>query len=242
MQILENSRQIPKTKEYMSNKKYCDYLYGYLQTISHWDGILGHPRYVYKNVINFSRMAQDLDKTRQTVSKKFKAMLEGDPQHDVMPLIQLNEDGTKYELVYLTGNLAMLVPDETLKVLVSALNDNAISIYVYLLNRYIANGEQEFRFTYAELKTAVGLGNKSHGNNYQVRAILFVLYKLGLLTYKEKTVETDKGLIKTQNYITWMTNDIDILPEEINEEDQKDEKRWTLYTKITGRGKTEKIS
>ena len=106
------------------------------------------------------------------------------------PLIQLNEDGTKYELVYLTGNLAMLVPDETLKILVSTLNENTISVYVYLLNRYIANGENSYKFSYTELKTAIGLGNKSHGNNYQIRAILFVLSKLGLLKYKEELLQT----------------------------------------------------
>ena len=232
MKILENSRQIPKVRKYMSNKKYCDYLYGYLQTISHWDGIIGHPRYVYKDAINFTRIAEDLDKTRQTISKKFKAMIEGDVQNEVSPLIQLSQDGTKYELIYLTGNLAMLVPDETLKILVSTLSENTISVYVYLLNRYIANGENSFKFTYAELKTAIGLGSKSHGNNYQIRAILFVLFKLGLLKYKEEFLKTQHGLIKTENYITWMTNKINIFPEQINNEDNKDEKRKMLYNKM----------
>lgn len=232
MHILDNSRQIPKTKDYIANSKYCDYLYGYLQSMSNWDGIVGHPRYVYKKSISYSRIAEDLDKSRQTISKKFKSMLEGDIKNNMLPLIKQSEDGTKYELVYLEGNLAMLVPETTLQVLVSTLNDNTISTYVYLLNRYLANNEREFQFSYTELKNAIGIGNKSHGNNYIITSILFVLKKIGLLNWEERKVVTETGLMKSEHYITWMTNDIEDLPEDM------DDKGWKLFSKMTGREKS----
>ena len=54
LQIADNSRQIPKDKIYLKNTTYHDYLYGYLQSKAHWDGVVGHPRVVPKKEVNFS--------------------------------------------------------------------------------------------------------------------------------------------------------------------------------------------
>ena len=107
----------------------------------------------------------------------------------------------------------MLIPQSTLEVLVSALNDNAISVYVYLFNRYYANGCREFQFSYAELKNAIGIAVKSNGNNYIISCILFVLNKIGLLEYKAQNVVNEEGRTVCQNYVTWMTNEIDDFPD-----------------------------
>ena len=238
MRILDNSRQIPKDKNYIANSNYCDYLYGYLQAMSSWDGIVGHPRYVFKKSINYSRIANDLGKSRQTISKKFKQMIDGDIENNMKPLIRLSQDGDKYELIYLEGNLAMLVPQTTLQVLVSTLNENSISLYVYLLNRYLANASREYQFSYPELKNAIGIGNKSHGNNSTISSILFILKKIGLLDYRERKMITENGLVKSEHYITWMTNEIEGLPSDI-EDQSKDKKRWDLYKKMTGKERTE---
>ena len=82
----------------------------------------------------------------------------------------------------------MLVPDGTLKVLVSTLKENAISIYVYLLNRYIANGDRKFQFSYSELKNVIGISSASNGNNYIISSILFVLSKIDLLKTEQRTI------------------------------------------------------
>lgn len=231
MRIVDNSRQIPKTKNYIANSNYCDYLYGYLQAMSNWDGVIGHPRYVYKKSINYSRIAADLNKSRQTISKKFKLMIEGDAENGMLPLIRLSEDGQRYQLIYLEGNLAMLVPQNTLQVLVSALSENSISLYVYLLNRYIANKENKFQFSFTQLKNAVGLCANSHGNNGAIVSILFVLKRIGLLDYKEVKMVAETGLIRTEHYVMWMTNVIDGLPQVIEGKGQE------LYNKMTMEGK-----
>ena len=207
MKILENSRQIPKGKEqYLSNLKYCDYLYSYLQVISKWSGKPGDLRYVPKKDCSFVAMAEALGVTRQTVSKKFKSMVEGQP--DSIALIRKQKD--KYILLPIQKNLAMLVPYGTLQVLTSTVTENVISIYVYLLNRYLANYQQRFRYTVDQLKSVIGISTKTRSNNYIISSILLLLEKLGLLkkqTYKDEN--------QTYSFIEWMTNQIDDLPDQL---------------------------
>jgi len=65
-------------------------------------------------------------------------MLEGEP--DSVALIRKEKDC--YILLPIEKSLAMLVPYGTLQVLVSTVTENVISVYVYLLNRYLASQEQ----------------------------------------------------------------------------------------------------
>lgn len=210
MKILENSRQIPKDDQvYLSNLSYCDYLYAYLQRISKWSGKKDQPRYVLKKDCSFVAMAEALGVHRQTISKKFKAMLEGQP--DSVALIRKQKD--RYVLLPIETKLAMLVPYGTLQVLVSTVTQNVISIYVYLLNRYIASGDNPFRYTVDELKAVVGLSTKTRSNNYIISSILFLLERLGLLKKQKKIVDD-----QTHSFITWMTNEIDDLPQQLRDQ------------------------
>lgn len=208
MRILENSRQIPKDEEYLANIKYCDYLYAYLQVISKWDGTQNGLRYIPKSQCSFVKIAQALGINRQTASKKFKSMLEGQP--DSVALIR--KEKKYYVLLPIEKKLAMLVPYGTLQVLTSTVNENVISVYVYLLNRYLASKEQSFRYTINQLKAVIGISTRTRSNNYIISSILFLLEKLGLVRC-EKRVENNE----TVSYVTWMTNEIDDLPEELRE-------------------------
>ena len=197
--------------------------------MSKWDGIVGHPRYVYKKDINYSKIANDLDKSRQTISKRFKEMLEGTKENEestIAPLVRLSQDGKRYELIALQSNLAMLVPKSTLRVLVSALNDNTISIYVYLFNRYYASGCKEFQFSYKELKNVIGIMANSNGNHYIISSILFILKKIGLLEYRIEKKINEENRIVTECYIEWMTAVIEDLPQDFSEKGRE------LYKKI----------
>lgn len=46
--IKPNSRQIPSSEDILSNAKYCDLLYGYLQNISKRDVSKSNCRYILK--------------------------------------------------------------------------------------------------------------------------------------------------------------------------------------------------
>lgn len=201
MQIAEDSRQVPKTKDYLSNKKYCDILYSYLQTISVWDGINGHPRSFSKKEKNFQKIGENIGKSRQTVAKKFNALME---------LGLIKEGENNYELIILESDLASLIPLETLRILVNTMNENTISIYVYLLNRYYAaqsSGQQEFMFTLSQLKGVIGVSTSTRSNDYIINDILTILKKIGLLEIDCRD-EEDKfsGDIKSNLYVTSMSN------------------------------------
>lgn len=134
LKIQPNSRQVPKTKDICANKKYYDILYAYLQCISVRDELTGI-RYFTKKDINFSKLGDMFNLSRQTVSTKFKNLKE-------LGLVEEMKDN--YKLVELNANLASLVPYNTLKLITDTLNENSISTYIYLLNCYYANDCRPF--------------------------------------------------------------------------------------------------
>lgn len=223
--VKPNSRQVPSSKDIMSNAKYCDLLYCHLQNISYRDPEINNCRYIQKKDIKFSTIADQLGMSRQTVSKKFKAMLDG--QKDSIPLIRYDEKEKKYYLIDLDKSIATLVEHNTLQILVSCLQQRVISIYVHLLNRYYSQRFKEFSYTMTQLKKVVGLGYQSTGNNYIINSALIVLKKIGLIKYRYEQVKNEGQHDKTICYITWMTNELDGLPEDLN-----DEKIETAYKKF----------
>ena len=193
MKIEKDSRQVPKVKDIMADVKYCDILYCYFQNLSKWDGVIGHPRTFTKKEKNFSKISAALKISRQTISKKFNNLLE---------LGLIRETDNNYELVILDADIASLIPVETLKVLVSALNENAISIYVYLLNRFIANKEQEFMFTKSQLKAMLGFSINTRSNDYIIDGILMVLQKLELIKVEIRNIlDEPSNEIKSYLYL-----------------------------------------
>lgn len=213
LKVKPNSRQIPSSRQILSNARYCDLLYGYLQSISKRDERKNNCRYVLKKDVKFLQIGEMIGMSRQTVSKKFKAMLEG--QEDSLPLIKFSPEEKKYYLIDLDRSIATLVEHNTLQVMIATLQERVLSVYIYLLNRYIASGENEFIYTKEQIKKVLGIGYKSDGNNYIINSILIVLRKLGLLDFR---YEEDRQKNKTYTYITWMTNEIDGLPEDLRDE------------------------
>ena len=203
--IKNNSRQVPDNKIICADKKYYDILYGYLQKVSEQEEDDGNiVRYVPMKDINFSELGRIFGLTRQTVSKKMNNL-------EAMGLVIKNEKKKRYELMILEPNVAALIPYNTLKLLVDTLSENSISTYVYLLSRYIANHENPFQFTLAQVKTNIGISTSTKSNDNIVTNILFVLEKIGLIKYSLGTEkhESEFGNVKTIYQIDWMTNDIE---------------------------------
>lgn len=95
--------------------------------------------------------------------------------------MEKDDDNKRYLLRQLENVTATLVPYNTLRQLVNALNRNTINIFVYLLNRYIASGETEFIITHKELKDRIGISSSSSSNNIVINDILDILQRLGLV-------------------------------------------------------------
>ena len=187
--IIKNSRQIPKTKNLMSNELYSDMLYSYLQVISYFEQETG-TRFIPKKEIKFTQIAEALNITRQTASAKFKKLLE-------MKLLILNEKLARYEFKILDKTIANLVPVETLRKLVSAFNENTINIYMVILNNWYTNKQKPYALPLNTIKTFIGLSTKTRSNNYIITDLLEILKKLKLLNYELSYQSQEDGSTKT---------------------------------------------
>lgn len=199
LKIQPNSRQIPKSKDICANKKYYDILYSYLQCISERNE--EGKRYFYKKDINFSKLGEVFNLSRQTVSTKFKNL------KDLGLIIEIDKD--IYYLAELSADIASLVPYNTLKLITDTLNDNSISTYVYLLNCYYSNDCCPFQFTLDQVKNHIGISTATRSNNDIITNILYVLEKIGLIKYSLSTVKQDNSNfknIKTIYQLDWLTN------------------------------------
>ena len=153
--IQNNSRQVPSIERYTADKKYSDLLYGILQEMSYSEVINENiTRYVDKKDIVFSKLADRIDLTRQVVSTKFKNLIK-------LGLIEYIDNERRYKLNYLDKSVSALVPFETLRKLNNTLSQNSISLFVYLLKRYIANNQKEFIVTMGQMKRFIGIASNS---------------------------------------------------------------------------------
>ena len=199
LQVQKNSRQIPSSKVYTADKEYNDLLYGYLQEISYPETINGKTnRYISKKQKNFSEISSALGgkMSRQTVSKRFAYLLD-------IGLLEYEEKYERYKLNLLDKNVSTLVPFETLRCINNALSVHAISIYVHLLNRYIAEQEKEFMINLTELISFIGLSPFANKNRMAVGDILKVLSLIGLI---EKRTVFDAEKNKTHIFISKVYN------------------------------------
>ncbi len=196
MQIQKNSRQMPRKAEIVSSKDYCDLVYSWFQCMSELDPD-GVTRYIPNAQINISAIGRDLGMDRRTVGRYVKKLYENELLED--------RDG-KTILKILEKTAATLVPYPTLRQIQNSLHRNSVSIFVYLLNRFVGNMELPYFITYNELKKYVGISTSTASNNVVVSDILKTLKALKLVDYE--TIQTDATRCNIQ--IKKVTN---ILPE-----------------------------
>lgn len=200
LKIQADSRQVPSIEKYTANKKYHDLLYGVLQEISYGEKLPGEEvmsRYVNKKDFTYQTLGDRIGLNRVSTSKYFKHLIE-------LGLIEEDKDSKRYKLLYLDKSIATLIPFETLRKLNNSLNHNAISVYVYLLKRYIAAGGQEYIYTRNQLKAFCGIATNTNSNDEVIIDILQVLELIGLI--ERKYVQTEDN--KTITYITCVRNQI----------------------------------
>lgn len=206
VQIEKNSRQIPSTPRITREKDYCDLLYAWLQCNSERVDLNGTARRIPKEKIkwtaierDFTRKAADgttIDKimSRKTIAKYF-AHLEADG------LITLQNDGYYY-LTVLPNNEAWLIEYSTLAKLMNVFQKNSLSIYIYLVNRYYAVGNQPFQATMKNIKDFIGIATATTSNNLIISDTLDILKRLGLLDYQHIQGEDNK----TYLHFLWVRN------------------------------------
>ena len=185
MKIEANSRQIPSNKETNKEKDYCDLLYAWLQCHSERVGNQSNQRKIAKNLIKWTAIERDFTReidgieikaiARKTIAKYFAWLEENG-------FVELRDD--YYYLTVLEDHSAFLVEYKTLEKLMNTLQRRSISIYVYLLNRYIANGYDEYMVTMGQIKDFIGLTKSTTSNNAAIVDTFDILKRLGLLDYE----------------------------------------------------------
>ena len=175
---------MPKDTQIMSDKNYYDVIYAWFQCKSERETSSGI-RYLEYSKSKYVTIAEECGIDRRSASKYVNKLLE-------MGLLEKDDDNKRYLLRQLENVTATLVPYNTLRQLVNALNRNTINIFVYLLNRYIASGETEFIITHKELKDRIGISSSSSSNNIVINDILDILQRLGLVQYELRQIEVAK--------------------------------------------------
>ena len=204
MEIKKNSRQIPSVPTITREKDYCDLLYAWLQCHSERITMDSEGRRINKSLVKWTAIEKDFVRTlsdgttekvmsRKTIAKYFKYL-------EDKGLIQLQDDGYYY-LTILDATEANLIEYNTLSKLINVLQKNSLSIYVYLFNRYYANGFQPFIVTIKQIKEFIGITTTTTSNNIIVDDTIDILKRLGLLDYRIKT-EDNKSYLEFQ----WVKN------------------------------------
>ena len=189
LQVQTNSRQMPSIEKYTADKKYNDILYGTLQEMSYAEVIDGvTARYVNKGGVAFATLGNKIGLSRQVTSTKFKNLIS-------LGLIEYVENEKRYKLNYLDKSISALVPFETLRKLNNSLSQNSISLFIYLLKRYSANGEQEFIATMSQMKKFIGVATNTTSNNDVINDILHILKLIGLVETELRQLEDNKTVI-----------------------------------------------
>ena len=204
MQVFYDSRQIPSDKSLTGNKKYSDLLYGYLQVVSEREEGT-NIRYIEKKNLKFTKIAADLQISRQTVASRLNNLID-------MGLLKYDEVKKRYEFITIQKDLAALLPKPTVRILCNTLRERSLSILAYLLKSYFQHGQKPFNINIDILKAQVGLSSANRGtNNEVITDTLVLLKKLGCIDYKVvKEMDKVSGGFKTvyillsvDNYIDW---------------------------------------
>ena len=198
---------MPSASMIVREKDYCDLLYAWLQCNSERESVVSTSRRIEKKKVKWAAIERDFTRTlsdgsvekvmsRKTIAKYFT--------HLMNQGLVTEGDNDYYYLTVLDASEANLIECITLSKLMNVLQKNSISIYIYLFNRYCANGYQPFVATLKQIKDFIGIATSTTSNNIIVDDTIVILNRLGLLDVKMITGEDNKTYLEFQ----WVKNEL----------------------------------
>ncbi len=193
-----NSKRIPMEDRFMK-KKVNDILYGYLQSVSQFDG---KTTFVYKDRVNFSEMETIFrgQFKRKKLSRDFKFLQSIGLIEEGTILSVRGEETDVYILPFNDKNLYRIIPLDTLRFLIDTANANVIKIYVYLLYKFNFGKCVGYEFTQKELLEALKIKSHHERDRNMIKNILVCLKNNGLIEYEQKWKINEKSSIGTTKY------------------------------------------
>ena len=134
--------------------------------------------------------------SRKTNSKYFNHLLEKG--------LIVDEGDEYYYITVLGASEANLIEYITLSKLMNVLQKNSISIYIYLFNRYCANGYQPFVATIKQIKDFIGIATSTTSNNVIIDDTVDILKRLGLLDVRMLMGEDNRTYLE----FLWVKNEL----------------------------------
>lgn len=197
---------MPSTSSVAREKDYCDLLYAWLQCKSERISPESQGRRILKSEIKWTKIEKDFTRKladgteekvmgRKTIAKYFKHL-------EDKGFIKLNEEDEYYYLTVLDSHEANLIEYNTLSKLMNVLQKNSLSIYIYLFNRYVANGYQPYIATIKQIKDFIGIATTTTSNNIIIDDTIDILKRLWLLDFKMAYGEDNKTYLQFQ----WVKN------------------------------------
>lgn len=184
---------MPKINFVTSDKElidmaYGDSIYAWLLLHSHYDPEENH-NYIYKRDFSFTEIARDIHKTRQTVSKRFEALLALSKDKDHVrsgrrDLIYYDESNQVYILPCFR-DFQSLDSDTVLNLfwMIGQKKDREelIKLYAWLKKKYFKN---EKDISYTEIIEAFGHSATNEQTYNRIKDLLTTLQGAGLIKFR----------------------------------------------------------
>ncbi len=199
-------RDFPMKKEFLSNKKMNDIIYGFLQTNSYLTP--EKKRFCWKSDVSASKIIKYFEEqeTESPIAER-----------TIRDLLKLFTKANLLEEGILDNKKVYFLPDpskedgyveiktDTLRFLVNTANSNVIKVYAQLKKMWECHVkykyEEKYRFSKTDLLTILGYKTMSYGANYKmIEDILTCLQNNELIKVHKEGVLTSTGQL-TEYYI-----------------------------------------
>lgn len=184
----------------LKDMAYGDSVYAWLLLHSHYDKEEQH-NYIYRKDFTFEQIGKDIGRTRQTVSKRFKELLELNQKDDRRGRTYFIIDEGKYLIMPCFRDFQQLDSETILNLFrlgSKTRREELIKTYAWLLKKW-SNKEKDISYTEMIDTFGHSRGNEETYNRY--KDILTTLQGAGLIKFRTTLVTGTNGRFNKSLYV-----------------------------------------